>query len=237
MVYCIRKRNWMKRPSETKVFRNYAKYDPVQFGQDLKNVDWNVPAGTSEEHDICVDHLWAHFKFSFLTVADRHAPLIQKRVRGYDNCPWISSKIKQAIRQRDFYLRKARKANRVEEWMSYRAARNRVSKAVKKAKQTYNKKLVENHRGDEKAFWKTMKKILPGKRKSVKTATITVEGTACKDNKKIANGFNSFFATAVSRLRQSLGESRPCMGMKPLVKGSTPGFKFETITEQFITMT
>ena len=41
-AYCIRKRNWMKAPPEGKSFRNYTKYDPSKFCDDLRNVDWNV---------------------------------------------------------------------------------------------------------------------------------------------------------------------------------------------------
>ena len=92
MVYCIRELNWRKAPSEIKVFRNYAQYDPVKFSDELKGVVWNCdenPFGASEEQNICVDELWTDFETIFLEVADRHAPLIQKKVRGLDNNPWI----------------------------------------------------------------------------------------------------------------------------------------------------
>ena len=104
MVYCIRKLNWVKAPPEVKVFWNYAKYDPTMFSDDLKSVDWNIdrdPSGINERQD-CVDELWSDFKAKFVAVADRHAPLIQKKVRGIDNCPWMTGKIKKDIRQRDY---------------------------------------------------------------------------------------------------------------------------------------
>ena len=43
MVFCIRKLNWMKAAPETKIFRNYAKYDPAKFCEDLsmlRGVNW-----------------------------------------------------------------------------------------------------------------------------------------------------------------------------------------------------
>lgn len=40
MVFCIRKLNWMKAAPETKIFRNYAKYDPAKFCEDLRSVNW-----------------------------------------------------------------------------------------------------------------------------------------------------------------------------------------------------
>ena len=97
-------------------------------------------------------------------MADRHAPLIQKQVRGVDNCPWMTGQIKKDIRQRDYFLKKARKSSRDEDWLAYKSMRNRVTNSVKRAKQTYNKKLIDNHKDDTKAFWRTVKKIIPGTR-------------------------------------------------------------------------
>ena len=42
MVFCIRKLNWMKAAPKTKIFRNYAKYDPAKFCEDLRGVNWVV---------------------------------------------------------------------------------------------------------------------------------------------------------------------------------------------------
>ena len=89
-------------------------------------------------------------------VADRHTPLIQKRVRGVDNCPWMTGQIKKDIRQRDYFLKKAGKSSRDEDWLAYKSMRNRATNSVKRAKQTYNKKLIDNHKDDTKAFWRTM---------------------------------------------------------------------------------
>ena len=78
----------------------------------------------------------------------RHAPLIQKNVRGIDNCPWMTSSIKKNIRQRDHLLKKARKTSLDEDWLAYKSMQNWIHDSVKKAKQTYNKKLIENHQED-----------------------------------------------------------------------------------------
>ena len=117
-------------------------------------------------------------------MADRHAPLIQKRVRGIDSCPWMTGQIKKDIRQRDYLLKKARKSSRDEDWLAYKSMRNRVTNSVKKAKQTYNKKLIENHKDDTKAFWRTMKKIIPGKKSSDCSKNIRIDGELCSDGRR-----------------------------------------------------
>ena len=119
------------------------------------------------------------------------------------NCPWMTGNIKKDIRQRDYLLKKARKTSRDADWLAYKFMRNRVSNSVKKAKQTYNKKLIENHQEDARAFWRTMKTILPGKKKSTSSKTIDINGELCSDENKIANNFNLFFTTVVTRMKQT----------------------------------
>ena len=140
---------------------------------------------------------------SLIKVADRHAPLIQKRVRAVDNCPWMTGQIKKHIRQRDYFLKKARKSSRDEDWLAYKSMRNRLTNSVKRAKQTYNKKLTDNHKDDTKAFWRTMKKIIPGNKRSGGSKNINIDGVLCSEashGKKIANDFNKFFASALYAL-------------------------------------
>ena len=211
MVFCVRKLNWMKAAPETKIFRNYAKYDPEKFCEDLRGVNWvdsTNSSGTANENVICVDKLWLNFKSTFLKVADRHAPHIQKRVRGVDNCPWMTGQIKKDISQCDYFLKKAKKSSRDEDWLAYKSMRNRVTNSVKRAKQTYNKKLIDNHKDDTKAFWRTMKKIIPGNKSSGGSKNVNIDGLLCSeasDRKKIANGFNNSFASAAVRLKRALG--------------------------------
>ena len=129
--------------------------DPAKFCENLGGVNWvdrMNSSGTANENVICVDKLWLNFKSAFLKVADRHAPLIQKRVRGVVNCPWITGQIKKDIRQRDYFLKKARKSSRNEDWLAYKSMGNRVTNSVKRAKQTYNKKLIDNHKDDTRSL-------------------------------------------------------------------------------------
>ena len=244
MVFCVRKLNWMKAAPETKIFRNYAKYDPEKFCEDLRGVNWvdsTNSSGTANENVVCVDKLWLNFKSAFLKVADRHAPLIQKRVRDVDNCPWMTGQINKDIRQRDYFLKKARKSSHDEDWLAYKSMRNRVTNSVKRAKQTYNKKLIDNHKDDTKAFWRTTKKIIPGNKSSGGSKNINIDGVLCSeasDGKKIANGFDNFFASAAVRLKRAFGSvSFKKRSVDQNVNGSIPNFKFELVNESLIVKT
>ena len=67
--YCVRKINWGKAPSQTKIYRSYANYDPSNFCADLRGVDWSIPNGQAASVD---DH-WSKFKTVFISIADQHA--------------------------------------------------------------------------------------------------------------------------------------------------------------------
>ena len=131
-----------------------------------------------------VDQLWHDFKSAFVSVADHHAPIIQGRVGGIDSCPWLNKETKSVIRQRDYFHSKARKTNDSEEWPSYRCHRNRVSNAIKKAK-----RVIDKSGNDHKAFWRTIKKVLPGERKAA-SSNISIDGTLTSDKNRIADFFN-----------------------------------------------
>ena len=75
-----------------------------------------------------VDQRWDDFKSAFVSVADRHAPIIQRRVRWIDNGPWLNKEIKSVMRQQDYFHSKARKTNNSGDWPSYRCHRNCVER-------------------------------------------------------------------------------------------------------------
>ena len=86
-----------------------------------------------------IDRMWLNFKSAYISVVDRHAPLINKRVRGID-CPWMNGEIKKVMHERDKQSKIARKTNLSVDWDKYRTLRNRVTGLVKSAKGNYNRK-------------------------------------------------------------------------------------------------
>ena len=45
---------------------------------------------------------WTVFKDLFLTVADKHAPVATRRVRGF-SVPWLTPSIKELMTERDYH--------------------------------------------------------------------------------------------------------------------------------------
>ena len=160
---------------------------------------------------------------------------LQRGVRWIDYCPWLNKEIKSVMRQRDYFHSKAKKTNLSEDWASYRCYRNRASNAIKRAKAVYNRRLLENSGNDHKAFWRTMKKTLPGKRKNA-SSNISIGGTPTSDKNLIADSFNKFFTSSVTRLLESVRScgvsgGSPSQSVPPC---RYPDFKFAVVSEAYV---
>ena len=90
-----------KAPPKTIEHRSYRKYDKRTFIKGLKETDWNMFDFNGEVHPAV--ELWYTL---FTDVANRHAPIKKTRIEGAKT-PWMTSDLKNAMRDRDFYHAKA----------------------------------------------------------------------------------------------------------------------------------
>ena len=72
MIGCVRKVNNLKFAPRIVSCRNYKHYNPEQFISDLKRLNFSSNMNTD------VDTVWSNLKKLFLSVVDKHAPVISK---------------------------------------------------------------------------------------------------------------------------------------------------------------
>ena len=138
----------------------------------------------------CMERLQKHF----FDVCHRHAPLLTKKVHGYQN-PWMTSAISNLMKSRDFYLRKVKKSGWDEDWDSYRLHRNKVTAATRNAKSDYNRNLIQENLDDSRSFWKIMKKLFPNKSSSSGSINqLKFDGELITDKENIAGCFCKYFS-------------------------------------------
>ena len=121
MLIAMRKINAYKQPLRATECRNYAKYNPSAFCDDLRDIP-----GDDVMKERNVNTAWSNWKELFLNVFDRHAPYKRKIVRGV-KFPWFTGETKKLINQRDFSLRKARRPGAEVDWNTHRRLPNQVS--------------------------------------------------------------------------------------------------------------
>lgn len=191
LVGCVRKLNNKMYTSKTVKTRNYAKYNPDNMNRDFEQVNWLPVLSLSNVNDAVNT-----FNGIVKDIFDKHAPIIQKRVKGRP-CAWLNENLKSIINQRDQLLRKARKSNSASDWRKYKDLRNKCNNMQKNAKAKHHKNLIDENRTNPKGFWKAVKTIFPTKA-NTKNASNNE-----KDNQTRANAFRDYFSTVVNNLKSS----------------------------------
>ena len=106
--------------------------------------------------------------------------------------------------ERDYFYRQARRTNTELHWSRYKSLRNQVTAMIRKAKSSYNRRIIEENSDDPKNFWKAVKKVLPNKsvtpQPSASIEPMTVDGKTTTDALTIADGFCTYFTNVVEKL-------------------------------------
>ena len=106
------------------------------------------------------------------------------------------------MRQRDYLQKKAHTTGLPSDWKRYRLQRNRVTNLIRKEKENYNRRLINENADDPNSFWQTVKKILPYKSK-IPSPKLKVNGQVKTEKSSIGNSFNNVFVNTAMNLCKS----------------------------------
>ena len=97
--------------------------------------------------------------------------------------------------ERDYYLKRARKSGKENDWSSYRQLRNIVTRIIRYNKATYMRSILwENIDGPAK-FWNQIKRCFPIKSRNHRASIVfEIEGVPMDRQHQIANGFCTLLA-------------------------------------------
>ena len=180
-----------------------------------------------------VEEAWSLWKCNFKAECDKHAPLIDKKVRGR-NCPWLTLEIKRMMRARDASLKKYRRSKLDTDLAAYRLLRNKVSARIKRAKESYSRSLLEENSGDSVSFWRSVKKIMPdAKQKSIATC-IKADDKIVTDKQSISELFNTYFTSVVNKLFESCRHARPVFNYTSEDLFTKNQFEFTTVDKPLV---
>ena len=196
LICCSRKVNNVKHHPRIITCRNFANYDAKLFCEELNSMNFVQVFSSS-----CVNTAWNVLKNILQQCIDKHAPLIEKKVKGR-LCPWLTQEVKREMNLRDGLLRKARRTNCELDWSSYKRQRNRVTGLIKKCKSKYHQDILRDSADSPDKFWCAIKKLYPTKLPSEQGSAFQINGTKSTDKKFISNGFCDFFTNAAINLKR-----------------------------------
>lgn len=198
-ICCVRKINHNRVSYRTITCRNFRNYDPNALNEDISSTNFSPMYKMSDVNDT-----WRFLKNILIKKFNKHAPIITKRVKG-SLCPWLTLDIKSVMNNRDKLLRKFRKSKSNQDWVAYKHLRNTCTNLIRRAKSDYYRNLLTEHKTNPQSFWKTIKKIFPGKNTSTSNSDSTpfISGGHIKDeNASKSNIFCKYFTTIATHLKK-----------------------------------
>lgn len=180
------KNSFKKKTHTTIEYRDYKKFDEVNFLQDLACINFDELEEFTEPN-LALDHF---YKF-FISVLDKHAKIKSKRVK-YQNIPkWINNEINEARHNRDFFHKKGDIEN-------YKKWRNTVTELIRNAKRDYYRESIEENTCTSD-IWKHLKEFTSNKNET-NINFMTHNGTSSDDPNEIANMYNDFITNISNTL-------------------------------------
>ena len=128
LVYAVRKIGIPRKNPKYVETRNFKHFKANSFKIDLINAQWPVINRIS-----CVNEAWGKWKSVFLNILNNHAPKRIIRVRNKP-APWLNSRVRQLMLNRDYLKKKAVKTGLQNDWLSFKKVKNRVNYAIRREK-------------------------------------------------------------------------------------------------------
>lgn len=132
--------------------RSYKMYNPQTFSDDILKVSWN-----NLENITDIDTDLEQFSNAFMSVLKLHAPV---KLMSFKHCtsPFISPEIKDQMKVRDAFLRKARKTRCPIDWALYKEVRTEIKRIITEAeKLSVDNEIMQNKKKSH-AIWKTLRR-------------------------------------------------------------------------------
>lgn len=203
MIFAVKKITVPKFRETIREVRDYKKFIENDFIHDIAQVPWDIIC-QFDDPNVC----WQAWKSVFLEIIDRHAPLRHKKTK-VNSVPWITPKIKQSMRKRDFHKKQAIKNNSQLHWDIYKSERNRVNVEMRNAKaKFFGDKIREcSESKDIKKSWNLINTLLGRNIKSATVNELFINNRAVSDDNHIAEAFNEYFINIGPKLAAEVNDS------------------------------
>ena len=185
--------NFRMTPS-SKIRRRIYEYDKADWkalNQDIEREDWEVVLGEKTADDMA--EKWTR---KYKDLINKHIPTKDIYI-SRDDAPWITSKLKKAMKGRNGLYRDAKKKDTEAAWKKYKEERNKVIDDIREAKKLHiektEQKINDAATCNDKLWWKLVKDVLNKQRKANSPPLEKADGYATSSEEK-ANLFNEHFA-------------------------------------------
>ena len=204
-------------------FRPYSQQNFNSYFQKLNSIDWSFldvlnPNSAVEQF---LDKLNSNYCASF--------PLKIKIIpKNVSKKPWFTRELKALVRQKSEYFKLYRLG--IISKQTNNIFKNRVNKAVRKAKDLFHLNKFNFTLNDKAGCWKMIGELMGQPPKNGTVDELIINGTSFKSPIEIADKFNEYFSEIALKLESEI----PASTIEPLsyLPSENPIFRFCPITEE-----
>ena len=138
-------------------------------------------------------------------ILDDMAPVKKYQVRS-NYAPWLTSKTKDLMNDRDLAQKTAAETGNEEDWKKFKVLRNQIKGILKKEKRDWQASRLENC-ATTSGIWKTVKSWLGWNTGGTPTQLV-VNGQLVNKPKQLSKCMNEFFVNKVTNLRRNIPPCR-----------------------------
>ena len=200
LVYAVRKFSIPKRYKPKYITtRQFKNFKADKFREELKNISWD----TSLTNNRNPNDMWIKWKETFLTIANKHAPIKTRRVRNKDS-PWLTAQIRRLIIGRDRLKKQAIKTGNKDDWKLFKSHRNKVNITIRSAKSEYYNDQIKANSDKPREVWKTINQLMSRKTVDHSINEITANNETITNPDLVSETMNLHFAQVGPTLAANL---------------------------------
>ena len=179
--------------------RKYNHFDSTAFLTDLKAAPFNeISRFTNSPSE-----MWTIWKTFYLDILNKHAPVTNIKIKG-NNLPYITSKVRRMIRQRDYLRNKANETGSKYLRQAFLNIRDRVYQELRYLRNSYYSGKIDEHKNDPNQTWKILKPALGRSNKSAVIEQIIFNDQVLYEKQDIAEACNQYFASVGNKLTDQI---------------------------------
>ena len=161
--------------------RSFKRCDVEALLADLRDTPWQVIDAADD-----IDEKWSTWKTLFLSVIDRHAPLVKVRIKN-NRSDWLTANIHSLMRSRNYYYRQYLKSRSQATWDRYKTLRKEVNRQIRQAKASHFITISEEMRKQPKLAWSKLNAALGRTRASAPLSHYITSERTTPDEFTVAN--------------------------------------------------
>ena len=169
---------------------DYSRFSVDRFNNELSEIDWDQIIANGAN---CVN--------KYNTIVNKHAPMKKFSNRKQLSKPWITSRIRAAIKLKN-------KLSASGDEVRYKQYRNKIYTVIRLSKRKYYDTFFENNMANMKKTWQGINELLHRRKQNLKVISALKDfnnrNKIVKESSRIPNIINEHFATVGNRLANKL---------------------------------